>query len=101
MRKYKFTRRWSENTDTWCAMWGLFVHLEVHIRPRMASHSVSWVLGAHVRFRNLDFIITMQGELAQVPAAVQPLHSAGLDMIVKALEELQLHAPEAHAPGSD
>ena len=33
-----------------------------------------------------------------LPAAVQPLHSASLDAIVEALEELQLHAPEAHAP---
>ena len=36
----------------------------------MASHDVSWVPDAHVRFGNLDFIITMEGELAQVPAAV-------------------------------
>ena len=50
-----------------------------------------------MRFRNLDFIVTTEGELAQVPAAVQPLHSIGLDAIAKALEELQLHAPEAHA----
>ena len=54
----------------------------------MASHSVSWVLGMHVHFGNLDFIITTEGELAQVPAAVQPLHSAGLDTITEALEEL-------------
>ena len=54
----------------------------------MASHGVSWVPGTHVRFGNLDFIITMEGELAQAPAAVQPLHSAGLDAIDKALEEL-------------
>ena len=43
----------------------------------------------------------MEGELAQVPITVQPLHSAGLDTITKALEELWLQAPEAHAPGSD
>ena len=55
----------------------------------------------YVRFRNLDFIITMEGELAQAPAAVQPLHSTGLDAIVETLEELQLHAPEAHTPRSD
>ena len=67
----------------------------------MASHGVSWVLGAHVRFRNLDFIVTTEGELAQVSAAVQPLHSASLDAIVEALEELQLHAPEARAPRSN
>ena len=33
--------------------------------------------------------------------AVQPLHSAGLNLIDEALEELQLHASEARAPGSD
>ena len=64
----------------------------------MASHSVSWVLGAHVRFGNLDFIVTMEGELARVPTAIQPLHSADLNAITEALEELQLHAPEACPP---
>ena len=68
----------------------------------MASHGVSWVLGAHVRFGNLDFIVTTEGKLAQVLAAVQPLHvgkvGAGSrrrlaiqhcsDMIVEVLEEL-------------
>ena len=67
----------------------------------MASHSVSWIPGAHMRFKNLDFIVMMEGELAQVPATVQPLHSIGLDAIAETLEELQLHAPEAHALGSD
>ena len=67
----------------------------------MVSHSVSWVPSAHVLFGNLDFIVTTEGELAQVPAAIQPLHSAGLDAIAKALEELRLHAPEVHALGSD
>ena len=67
----------------------------------MASHSVSWVPGTHVRFGNLDFIITMEGQLAQAPTAVQPLHSTGLDVIAKALEELQLHASEAYTHGSD
>ena len=54
-----------------------------------------------MRFGNLDFIIMIEGELAQVPTVVQPLHSAGLDVITEALEELQLHAPEARALGSD
>ena len=67
----------------------------------MASHGVSWVPDAHVRFGNLDFIVTTEGELAQAPTAIQPLHSAGLDAIAEALEELQLHAPEACALGSD
>ena len=54
----------------------------------------------HMRFRNLDFIITIEGELTQAPIAVQPLHSAGLDAIAEALEELRLHALEVRAPGS-
>ena len=54
----------------------------------MTSHGVSWVPGVHIRFGNLDFIITMEGELAQVPAAIQPLHSAGLGAIAEMLEEL-------------
>ena len=67
----------------------------------MAIHGISWVLGVHVRFENLDFIVTMEGGLVQAPAAVQPLHFTGLDAIAEALEELQLHAPEARTPGSD
>ena len=64
------------------------MRLDVYIRPRMASHGVSWVPGAHVGFGNLDFIIMMEGELVQVPTTVQPLHSASLDVITEALEEL-------------
>ena len=67
----------------------------------MANRNVSWVPGAHVRFGDLDFIAMTEGELAQAPAAVQPLHSTGLDAIAEALEELQLHAPEARATESD
>ena len=67
----------------------------------MASHDISWVLGAHVHFGDLHFIITAEGELARAPVVVQPLHSAGLDAITEALEELRLRAPEARAPGSD
>ena len=67
----------------------------------MASHGVSWVSGVHVRFGNLDFIVTMEGELAQAPAAIQPLHSTSLDAIAEALEELQLHTSEARALRSD
>ena len=54
-----------------------------------------------MRFRSLDFFITVEGELARAPAPVQLLLSTGLDATVEALEELQLHAPEARAPGSD
>ena len=56
----------------------------------MASHAVSWVPGVHVRLGSLDFIVTTEEELAQAPAAIQPLHSIGLDAIVEALEELPL-----------
>jgi hypothetical protein len=60
-----------------------------------------WVPGAHVRFGNLNFFVTMEGELAQAPAPVQPLHSASIDTIVEALEELHLHALEVRALESD
>ena len=45
----------------------------------MASHGISWVLGTHVRFRNLDFIIMVGGELALAHAAIQSLSSIGLN----------------------
>ena len=54
----------------------------------MASHGVSWVPSMHVCIRNLDFIVTTKGELAQAPTAVQPLHSVGPNAIIEALEEL-------------
>ena len=54
----------------------------------MANHNISWVPGAHVRFGDLDFIITMEGELAMAPAVVRPLSSASLDAIAKAIKEL-------------
>ena len=63
----------------------------------MASHGISWVPGAHVRFGDLDFIVTAEGELAWALVVVQPFHSAGLNAITEMLEELWLHAPEAHA----
>ena len=67
----------------------------------MASHDLSWVPSAHVRFRDQDFIVTAKGELAMASAAVRPLHSTNLDAIAKALEKLQLHAPGARALGSN
>ena len=39
-------------------------------RPRMANHDVSWVLGAHVRFGDLDFIVSVEGELVQALVVV-------------------------------
>ena len=66
----------------------------------MASHSISWVLGTHMRFEDLDFIIMAEGELVQAPIIVQHLHFTSLDAITEALEELWLHTLEAHALGS-
>ena len=54
----------------------------------MASRDVSSVPGTHVRFGNLDFIITMEGELVWTPIIIQPLHSTGLDAFIEALEEM-------------
>ena len=45
----------------------------------MASHDISWVPGAHVRFESLDFIITVGGELALAHATIQSLPSIGLN----------------------
>ena len=39
----------------------------------MANHAISWVLGAHVHFGDLDFIVTLGGELALAHAAIQSL----------------------------
>ena len=43
----------------------------------MANHAISWVLGAHVRFGDLDFIVTMGVELALARLAIQSLPSIG------------------------
>ena len=48
------------------------------IRPRMATHAISWVLGAHVHFDDLDFIVTLGGELALAHVAVQSLSPISL-----------------------
>ena len=53
-----------------------------------------------MRFGDLDFIVMTEGELARAPIVVQPLHSADLDTITEALEELWLRASEARAPRS-
>ena len=52
---------------------GDFTRPDINIRPQMASHDISWVLGEHVHFGDLDFIITMGGEVALAHAAIQPL----------------------------
>jgi hypothetical protein len=61
----------------------------------MASHGIDWTPSVHVRFGSLDFL-TMTD-----PAPVRPPRSASLDAAVEALEKLQLHTPEAHAPGGN
>ena len=45
----------------------------------MANHGISWVPGAHVRFKSLDFIVTVGGELALAHATIQSLPSIGLN----------------------
>ena len=45
----------------------------------MASHGISLVSGTHVRFGDLDFIVTVGGELALTHAAIQPISSIGLN----------------------
>ena len=45
----------------------------------MASHGISWVLGTHVHFGDLDFIVTVEGELALAHTAIQSLPSIGLN----------------------
>jgi hypothetical protein len=66
----------------------------------MATHDIDWILGTHVRFGSLDFIVTTEGELARAPAPQAP-PATGLDAIVGALEELWLGALEARAPEHD
>jgi hypothetical protein len=67
----------------------------------MAGHGISWILGVHVRFVTLDFVVTMEGELVQALAPAQPPLTIGPDAIDEALEELHLDAPKARAPGCD
>ena len=45
----------------------------------MASHSISWVPGARVCFGDLDFIVTVGGELVLAHAAIQSLLSIDLN----------------------
>ena len=67
----------------------------------MANRNVSWVPGARVHFGNLDFIITMEGELVWSSAATKPLLFTSLDAIAKALEELQLPTTGVRTPRSN
>jgi len=67
----------------------------------MANHNVSWVSSTPVPFGNLDFVITMEGELVRSSAATQPLLFTGLDAIAEVPEELQLPTTEVCAPGNN
>ena len=44
----------------------------------MATHVISWASGAQVSFGDLDFIITLGGELALTHTAAQSLPSINL-----------------------
>ena len=44
----------------------------------MATHAISWAPGAHVCFGDLDFIVTLGGELALTHMAAQSLPSINL-----------------------
>ena len=46
------------------------MHLDIHTRPWMVSHNLSWVPSMHVHFENLDFVVTMERELAMAPTAI-------------------------------
>ena len=54
----------------------------------MPNRNVNWVLRGHMHFENLDFVITMEGELVRLSAATQPLLFTGLNAIAEAPEEL-------------
>jgi hypothetical protein len=60
---------------------------------------MSWIPGTHVCFGTLDFVVTAEEEQVQALAPAQPPLTTSLNAIDEALEELQLHALEAHASG--
>ena len=76
-----------EHLEATCAK-ALTATLVILNSPHMASHDVSWVLGAHVCFGSFDFIIAMEGELARAPAPVQLPCSTNLDATGEAFEKL-------------
>ena len=58
----------------------------------MATHVITWVPGAHVRFSNLDFIVTLGGELALT-------HSAAPSPPSINLSRLRLEGPPGNTRG--
>ena len=67
----------------------------------MANHGTSWVAGTHMRFGSLDFIASMEGELARANGPTTPPQTVSLDTVIETLRELWLHTPGTHAPESD
>ena len=47
----------------------------------MATHAISWAPGAHVCFGDLDFFVTLGGELALTHTAAQSLPSINLSRL--------------------
>ena len=47
----------------------------------MATHAISWAPGAHVHFGDLDFIVSLGGELALTHTAAQSLASINLSRL--------------------
>ena len=74
---YKFTSRCLFETPTVGALGRGLCTFQT--RPWMANHGINWVLGAHVHFGSLDFIITVGGELVRAHTAIQSLPSIILD----------------------
>ena len=58
----------------------------------MATHAITWAPGAHVHFGDLDFIITLGGELALTHTAAQSLPSINLS-------HLRLEGPRGDSLG--
>ena len=58
----------------------------------MATHTISWASGALVHFGDLDFIITLEGELALTHTAARSLSSIDLS-------HLRLEAPPGNSLG--
>ena len=58
----------------------------------MATHAITWTPGAHVHFGDLDFIITLEGELALTHSAAPSLPSINLS-------RLRLEGPPGNSLG--
>jgi hypothetical protein len=63
----------------------------------MANHAGGWAPGALVRFRSLDFTVTIEGGLELVHIPVRPPRTTNLDPVVEAFEGLRLRTPEDRA----